>query len=99
MGHPHLDVFAVKTQMFGAYLPHVLSINITVYAFERFESLQPMDNVDVAEISGMPDFVTCFKISKDSVVEIAMCVRKESYVLHVFKKLRRRVLTVDDIRR
>ncbi len=82
MRHPNINIFTLKTQVFGKGLADIRAVDITVNTFERFKGLQFFYYLQIAEIAGMPYLVAVFKMFKNRVVEVAVGVGKEAYFGH-----------------
>ena len=69
MGEPHVETFDGKYFYFGASAAHVAVVDVASYcSYHRGYSLKASDYVDIAHISGMPDFIAISKMCSVAVI-------------------------------
>lgn len=73
VAHQHRYVFTGKNQLFREFIPHLLVIDIPVYAAKGFQVFQWCCH-PVAKITGMPDFIAVAEKAGHSRVKPAMGV-------------------------
>jgi len=60
------------------FAPYVVAVYIAEHTFQWFKCFKPVCNLNGTKITGMPDFITIFKMFKDIFIQITMCVRYEA---------------------
>src|SRR5450759_101635 len=64
MGQPNLYLFSFKDQMFLIYCPYKGIVYIPIHGLKWLESSKSISRLNIANITCMPDFITCSKMIK-----------------------------------
>ncbi len=77
MGHQDVDSRKGKPKVFAVVSPNLRIVDVSKHASKGLEGGELVGDRELAEIAGVPDFVTILKSLKDQRVEESMGVRNQ----------------------
>lgn len=82
MGHEDTGLLHLEPESFMVVKAYVAAITVAADGAERCDALETRSNGGIADVSGMPYFVTAGKVRLKPVVPTAVGVREQSYAFH-----------------
>lgn len=83
MGKHHVYAFHIELQQLGANACHIAMVDIAAYGtHHRAYGLQPQQQVNVADVPGVPNLIAVLEMDGVTVIPRAMRVRQNAYTFH-----------------
>ena len=74
VGNPNFEPFQREVLVFGSDATDSLPVDVARHSAKRLEGFQPVQNLHVAYVPGVPDFVAWLEMGENGFVEVAMSI-------------------------